>query len=235
MTKKEKIKRIIVSVIFWTLTIISFLFFASLVILKANGIQLNWKSLELSKTGMIILSGEPRDVELKVNQKYLTGLPEAISNLTPGNYNVTITKEGYISWQKNIVVLSGQATGDENIILFLKDPIEITTPENYTSDKIVSDFQKKSVNITLNDTEVYLDEILITRFNSRVVSATSYTDNRHIVYQINNEIKVMDLNGQNQVTLTTLTSQEPATWTFKDNGKTFVYLDNGEVFSRTIR
>ncbi|MBM2820846.1 MAG: hypothetical protein HW405_606, partial [Candidatus Berkelbacteria bacterium] len=79
MTKIERIRKKILSIIFWGFLFVSFVFFATLIILKANGYQLNWNNWNIIETGMIVIDGQPKDVDIKMNQKYFKNLPEQFS------------------------------------------------------------------------------------------------------------------------------------------------------------
>ena len=120
MKFKQKLFKRFLFIIFWLILIISFCFFAILIILKANGYEINLKSRKIIKTGMIILDGDPKNAAIYLNQeKLLMNLPGRITHLTPGNYEITISLAGYNSWQKSITVYSGKASVYQNITLLL--------------------------------------------------------------------------------------------------------------------
>lgn len=213
---------------------VSFAFFSVLIILKANGYQLNWRYWKITKTGMIILDGDPQDVKVKINQKYLEGFPLRLSNLTPGSYEVTVTKAGYQSWQKNFNVGEGRAVIIENIVLFLQEPRDATKPD-LSPQQVANEFQNFTNQIEIKGDELHWQNNLVTRFGSQVLSAVIYPDNSHFIVQLNNEIRVIDLDGSNNLLLFKLTSSEPTAITFRDNGRTIIFLDNGQIGAKTIR
>lgn len=232
---KKKFKQKISIAIFWGILIISFVFFATLIVLKAHGYQLNWKNWQIIKTGMIVLNGQPKDVNIRVNQKFLANFPEQISNLTPDNYNIVISKNDYQSWQKNIMVEPGQAEVYENIVLFLQKPIDKAVPENILPEKILTEYQNRSQDLKVAENEIFWQEKLISRFSNKVLSVSFYPDSQHIVFQQNREIRIIDLDGSNNVFLFNLDSSEPSVFTFRDDGKTIIYLDSGAIKAKAIR
>lgn len=235
MSRKLWFRKKLLALVFWALLVISFLFFASLIILKAQGWQLNWHYWRIQKTGMIILDGEPKDVQIKVNQKYLVGFPEKLANQSPGTYEVTVTRDGYHPWQKALNVESGKAISSINILLFYDRPTDIDSPEGLTSQKILSEYQSSSRGLEIRDKELYWQKGLLTRFNDKILAASLYPDEEHFVCQIGNEIRILDLDGSNNILLFSLSSYEPSAFTFRDNGQTIIYLDEGAILAKTIR
>ena len=197
MKFKQKLFKRFLFIIFWLILIISFCFFAILIILKANGYEINLKSRKIIKTGMIILDGDPKNAAIYLNQeKLLMNLPGRITHLTPGNYEITISLAGYNSWQKSITVYSGKASVYQNITLFLE------TSENISDLKInLEDFKNEALNnsgsINLLGAEIYFNGKLITRFTKNITAAFIYPDKQHLVLQIEDKILIIDLDGSN--------------------------------------
>jgi len=122
--------------------IAAFLIITPLLILYANGYELNLKSKGLVKTGMFILDSEPRGALIYLNgrpqtafldsvlfgkKNYLT-TPAKIKSLAPGDYEVKIELNGYWPWQKKLTIYPGASTYAEDILLFKKDlPIPLVS------------------------------------------------------------------------------------------------------------
>jgi len=235
MMTSAKLKKTIIFVIFWFLLGLSFIFFSGLIILKANGYQLNWRYWKLIKTGMIILDGEPQDVTIKINQKYLKGLPLKMANVSPGLYEITVSKDGYHVWQRNFEVAAGKAVTATNILLYLQPVQDAPAPADLKIQQVINEYQNRSAGLEIKNTEIYWQGNLVTRFDSQVLAATVYTDNHHLVFQLGNEIRVIDLDGANNILLFNLQSPEPTAITFRDNGRTLIFLDDGQIKAKIIR
>jgi len=235
MSRKLWFRKKLLALVFWALLVISFLFFASLIILKANGYQLIWHYWRIQKTGMIILDGEPKDVQIKLNQKYLVGFPEKLANQTPGTYDVSVTREGYHSWQKVLSVEPGKAANSSNILLFYDNPSPIDLPGGLTAQKILSEYQTASLDLEIRQKELYWQGGLLTRFDDEILAASIFPDDEHFVCQIQNEIRIFDLDASNNILLFSLNSYEPTVFTFRDNGHTIIYLDEGKIMAKAIR
>lgn len=214
---------------------LSFIFFSGLIILKANGYQLNWRYWKLIKTGMIVLDGDPQDVSIKINQKYLEGMPLRMANVSPGSYEITVSKDGYHSWQKNFEVPAGKAVTATNIILYLQPAKDAQTPTNLNAQQVLNEYQNRAEGIEIKDTEIYWQGNLVTRFDSQILAAVMYPDSEHLVFQQGNEIRIIDLDGTNNILLFNLQSSEPSAITFRDNGRTLVFLDGGQIKAKVIR
>lgn len=235
MSRRAKFRKHFFYFGFWTILIVSFLFFAFLIVLKANGYQLNWRYWRIQKTGMIILNGEPRDVEIKINQKYLQGLPLRLANQTPDTYEISVSREDYHTWQKVYEVLPGKAISSTNILLFLSEARENNSTKGLTAQKVLEEYQNITRDLEIREKELYWQNKLITRFGSPILAAGLYPDNQHFICQVNSEIRVLDLDGSNNFLLFGLNSYEPTIFTFKDNGRTIIYLDDGQIQAKTIR
>jgi predicted XRE-type DNA-binding protein len=233
MTRK-KIKKVAISIVFWAILIISFCFFAFLIILKANGYQFDYRYWRIEKTGMIILDGQPKNVDIKLNQKYLSDFPERISNLSPGYYSINIFKDDYHSWQEDIHLEAGQAVAREKIVLFYQEPIENKNYQQIPAATILDEYQSANKKLIVKDREIFYQDKLISRFSQDIDSAALTSDGNHIVFQQNNGLHVMDINGTNNITLFNLSSSEPIIFTFRESGKVIIYLDAGQIYAKTI-
>jgi len=232
----KKLKKILLISVFWGILSLSFLFFAFLIVLKANGYQINYQNWKIIKTGMIILNGEPKDVTIKMNNKILKGgLPKRISNLSAGTYEITISHQDYQEWSKVIKVDSGLAASFDDIILFKDAPEERALPENLNIEKLGAEYINANRDLTIKDSEIYFRKNLITRFSQEVLAASLYSDNKHIIYQIQNELRIIDLDGSNNKLLINLSGTEPSMFSFRDNGAEILFLDGDTIKAKNIR
>lgn len=232
----KKLKKILLISLFWGILSLSFLFFAFLILLKANGYQLNYQNWKIIKTGMIVLGGDPKDVTIKINNKVLKGgLPERISNLPAGTYEITISHQDYQDWGKVIKLDPGIAIVYDDIILFKAAPEDQVLPENINIEKLGAEYTNAARDLTIKDSEIYWRENLITRFSQKILAASFYPDNKHIIYQIQNKLRVIDLDGSNNRLLVTLSNAEPSIFGFRNNGATILYLDEGVIKAKNIR
>ena len=83
--------------------IIIFLILAPAAILYTQGFRYNFHYSRVQKTGIMIISSMPRRAQISLNgtvyDKDTT--PTKVENMLPGDYEITLTKEGYHNGTKN--------------------------------------------------------------------------------------------------------------------------------------
>lgn len=113
--------------------ILLFLILTPAVSFYAAGYNLDWRTGAVQRTGIVILETEPREATITIANRFeaeynwLYGLlyegqalqtPEKISNLLPGTYEITLTKEGYWPYRREIELAAGQTLVYDDIALF---------------------------------------------------------------------------------------------------------------------
>lgn len=232
--KQSKVRKIYFG-FFWTILIVSFVFFATLLILFANGYYFNLRTFHLQKTGMIVLKGNPAQVTVTVNAKsHPSNFPIRLTRLFPGRYDIKISKDNYHTWEKIFQIEGGQAVVKENINLFLQEPIikekSRATDEIQTIEK---NFKAESNNLTLKDNEIWRGESLVTRFSQKILGAILDESSSHIYVQLSDEIRVIDNDGSNNILLLKLQNSQPTA--FSVSGVKLDYIQNGAAFEAKIR
>jgi len=105
--------------------ILLFLISAPLLLFYSLGYRLNLDRWELSKTGSILAVSQPRGATLYLNgEKLSETTPAYLNQLTPGEYTIKLEKMGYSSWERKVVVQSGQTYFAEGLIMFPTDDPE---------------------------------------------------------------------------------------------------------------
>ncbi len=84
---------------------------APLLVLYTAGYRLNLTNLRVQQTGVIAISSTPRGASV-----FLDGVdtgaktPYVLQRLSPGNYTVTLVRDGYRPWEQRVDVRSGETT-----------------------------------------------------------------------------------------------------------------------------
>lgn len=124
----KKITRTILFLFF----LIVFLLFGPIIVLYSQGYRLDLNPPEggkrLIQTGGLFLKIIPRQAEVYINDKFSrrTDLffgSALIDNLLPRKYKITIRKEGYHSWEKELEIREKEVIEAKNIILFTENPV----------------------------------------------------------------------------------------------------------------
>lgn len=237
-SRREKIKKFIIVAVFWGVLTISFAFFGTLIVLKANGYHLNLKTWELSKTGMIVLDADPSGTLILNGSPYKKqGFPVKISSLSAGAYNIQIVTADYQSWERNISVSYGRASIYDRIKLFKTVAIETNAPENMTLENLTTESKNYQSGLVVSGSEIFFNEALVTRFSQDIASAVMMPDNYHVVVQLANEVRVVDLDGSNNKLLFTLLAAQETPLSFRQSGNIVLYWDytQSKAMGRIVR
>jgi|GEM_PF-787443 hypothetical protein len=224
--RKEKVKKLILSIVFWGLLIGSFLFFSALIILKANGYQFNVQTWKINKTGMIVLNADPQG-KIYLDGKALRkpDYPAKIGGLSPGIYDLEITNPNYQSWQESIAVNYGEASVYDHILLFKSNASDTNAPADLTLDRLTAESKNYQNNLNILGSEIYYKGSLITRFSQNVSTAVVYPDGFHILFQTGQQIRIIDIDGSNNKLLFDLPSDQATQLSFRQGGNLVIYWD----------
>ncbi len=103
--------------------VLIFLASSPLVILYASGWRLNFQTLKIERTGGMLLNLNGDGFTVKLNGRVVDSDADRfskallIANLLPRHYEVEITKIGYQSWKKQLIVKPALVTETKPIIL----------------------------------------------------------------------------------------------------------------------
>lgn len=86
----------------------------------------NYKQGEVVRDGLVFVSSQPTNARLYVNGKYQGNTSQRLQ-LQADDYRVTMSRAGYLSWNRNIVVAGGKIERFDYPILF---PKKLTTLVN---------------------------------------------------------------------------------------------------------
>jgi hypothetical protein len=86
-------------------------------VLYSNGyrIGVNEGKPTLAKTGILNATSIPRGAQVYINNHPTTATDNTV-NLTPGQYTIKITKEGYIPWEKNVIIKEQLVTNTDAML-----------------------------------------------------------------------------------------------------------------------
>lgn len=232
MTKETRSK--LSFILLWFFLITSFMVVAFFVLTEATGYRFNWQTMNLEMTGLISLEGTPRDVKISVNGKVMPqGLPLRLTKILPGQYQIEISKDKYSSWTKIYTVAGGQAYEDKKVTLFYAEPI-VKENTNLKLEQVASDYKDKVARLTLKNNEIWYKEELVSRFGATLHGAILSDDRKHIFFQLNDEIRVIELDGKNNTKLLTLPIKDQVSF-LPINDSKIVYILSDKVYEAQIR
>lgn len=162
---------------FFALTIL-FLIVGSYLTIKMLGYVIDTKHFRLIKASGIYVKFTPRDAMLYLDGAKYPGTSGFLSNdiyvpgLTPGTHKVSLSKNGYYSWEKEFALESGKVISSKDIILWPKK----LTPEASATDVAMFWLTKdgplvKNVNggLIFEGTEIRGKDVVISNSDSQFV------------------------------------------------------------------
>lgn len=108
------------------------------IILYAMGYSFDWQTASLVQTGAFYLKSLPANADILIDGKNSKTTPRLISRLVPKAYSITISKDGFSAWQKNLAIEPQLVVEARNIILFPKNIVPEKITGNVTS--TIADF-----------------------------------------------------------------------------------------------
>ena len=224
--------------IFWLIVLVSFAVISATTVLLASGNKINFKAKKIQKTGLIVLDSEPSDANISLcGEVQDNKTPFRKRYIEPGNYLIQVTKDNYILWEKSVQIGEGQAYTNKDIILFLINP----TVEEIKNQKDIDEFnailetdRTKNQGIEIKDSEIWVDDQIVARFSTPILNAIWYNDN-HILFQKNDEIRVIEKDGSNDTMLVKLSDLRPTNFTTINSYKTLIFKDGELLKSAKIR
>ena len=120
-----------------------FIAFGTGIILYSQGWRLIREGIDfkLQKTGAIYVRSSPQDVLIKINDKTFPSKfnilqsGTLIDNLLPKKYQVTLEKDGYLPWRKDLTVEPALVSKITDIVLVPQEIKKEVFPTNYAVDK----------------------------------------------------------------------------------------------------
>lgn len=225
------------------LIMIIILLISGYLILIANGYKINFQAKKIQKTGMIYLKSLPREVTIYLNgQEKANHTPARFSDLSPGRYDIEINKDNYHHWQKTLIVEPGLVSVEDSVVLFLNKPefLDITEEEKKDFKKLPNKLLNTDLQIR-DSSEIWIrsangeNDFLVTRLSQPIKKVAYYSDKKHLLFQVEKEIKVIDLDGSNNIKLVEFSSEDPTEFFVDDKGEILFYQDGEEIKKARIR
>lgn len=132
--------------IFYSLVII-FILATPPTILYATGYSFDWQKKALVQTGGFYFKSLPNSAAIFIDGQNKKTTPRLISRMTPKFYDVTISKDGFYPWHKNLKIEPSLVVEARNIILFPKTlPLEkvVDNATSTISDWLTTPIQRQS-------------------------------------------------------------------------------------------
>ncbi|MFH1855562.1 MAG: PEGA domain-containing protein [bacterium] len=214
---------------YYIAAIVAFFVAAFYVISYASGYKIDITNRNISQTGMIVVQSDPQ-AKIYLNDTEQGSGNVTVRNLEKGNYNVVIKRDGYYSWSRSFELKGGEANIINDAILFKTDP-EISEFKIEQSDFISSLSDTDSLTVVNN--EIFQNSQFVTRLAKEIKGVCWYSDRRYIAYTYKDTLKIISIDGTNEVKLLEKKSDTPVV--FINSGRSVIYESDGKVYRATIR
>lgn len=212
--------------IYWLFLIVSFTVIGFLLVAKAMGYRYNPHTMGWQKTGMVIVSVVPRGSLIQIdNQQIIAKTVNRIPNLLPGNYTLRISQDSYLAWERQIEVKSGFVTNLDTVTLLYDPPISVPVSadhERLIAQPITDD------RVRIVDNELRYTTDLVSRFIEPPSAAVLLPTDRQIVYLQGKQLRVIEVDGQNDQLLYTRQTDEPSPLVLADD-RIVLFKENGQT------
>ena len=141
-------------------------------------------------------------------------------NLTSGYYTARAERDGYTTWNSTFKIEPGIVSDFGSIVLF---------KNNIVTESLTDQSKINTLNVPV--------DTLANKNTSNPINNGSeiWLNNKHILYQIDNQIRIMDVDGSNNVLLVTLKNNSSTNYFVNYRGDELYYVDNNEYMLAKIR
>jgi hypothetical protein len=74
-----------------------------LIVGYARGYRFDWKNFRFNPKGLLVLKSEPTGAQIFIDGELKTATDATVS-ISPGTYDVSVRKDGYITWNKRLAI-----------------------------------------------------------------------------------------------------------------------------------
>lgn len=199
------------------------------------GYKINWQTMKISHTGIIYLSFDPKNANVTVSGQNVASKSPYDIQLLPGYYEVSVSANGYYSWQRRISVKPDRVEWLKGITLFKTAPEISAVSDQDTISSIDAPYDLLIKNpegdLAYNDHEIWVGDTLVTRLSNKVSDVIWYPGSEYLAYQQSDEIRMVEKDGSNDVLLVKLSSSDKSSFIFSWDGSSLLYKD-GVVYKR---
>lgn len=115
----------------WLVFVVLFFATTSMVLLYGSGYTIHLPSKSIVTTGTLLVRTEPQDTTVTVNGETHKDTPLRLTRQIPRPLSVTISKEGYFSWNKTVDIYPKQTTFITTALFANRPPVDIVaTPSS---------------------------------------------------------------------------------------------------------
>ncbi len=230
MTKRARYLLIFIGFIFFIIS-------APLIVIYVRGLRFDFSTKKFVHTGVLAVNIEPDSSQILLDNKPAKTTSKNIRFLLPKDYQISVSKDGFLPWQKKLTIQSDQVTwinsGVEKIFLLKASSQLKTLAENvtdYISDgnKIIF-YDNKNIYLSSGYNQKNIKKIVlpenITKQKLNIIPNAEYSDALLFTYdslkQTPNKIFITNFSQEKIQEITSVLASNAQT----------ILLNNGKVLS----
>lgn len=200
-------------------------------LLWALGYRVNRVAGSIEQTGLLELYSPQAGLNPQV---YINGvlqeesLPLTLRWLFPGRYDVRVSKQGYQTWEKQVVIRKNQRETFPGILLSYSEPKPIQPPQLRIDELVNRRIDNKNLTVK-SDNELWVGDVFITRTSADILNPEWYLDDTHVIYQTGNQLILRDLTANTTQVLATFQTEAPVPFVIRESGRVLVYAETEEL------
>ncbi|MEK9156312.1 MAG: PEGA domain-containing protein [Patescibacteria group bacterium] len=234
--RTKNFTRIVIS----QLAVASLMFAIGLVIVfYAQGFRYDWQKMTLIKTGILYLSSNQKNASVYLDDQFVSAKTPYSRNLLPGYYQIEVKKDNYVAWLAVAKIEPEMVTDFRDVILIPNSitPAPLNDEKKIALLSLPTDVLAVNADKALvyNDHEIWVSDILVTRFAEPIQKAIWYPDYNHIIYQQGQKIRVIEKSGFNDTLLVKLNQSTVTDLAVGGRGEELYYRDNGQTMMAKIK
>ncbi|HEY1074306.1 MAG TPA: PEGA domain-containing protein [Patescibacteria group bacterium] len=231
------------------LTVLLFVIISSTLVGLTNGYTYDFSSNQFTQTGIISLTVKQMPVTVSIDgkKKLYKKTPINLTYLVPGQYTVEIRKEGYYPWVKTFRIKAGEVKVNPFVRLYLTE----INPQPATSKEadMVANATMVAPDLDIRLYEIWIKPIsrtypftvtsdrfaFVGRYAKPVHGAIWTEDKTNIIFQVGNEIRLIDRDGTNDHLLVSLSSDQATRFAITSDGNALIYQDGDMMYRRQLQ
>lgn len=217
---------------------------AGYALLTAYGYQFDLLRRNIIKTSILDIDNKLNDVSVFLNEDFISyTLPHQIKNLAPGNYNLSVLRPGYKTWEKKVKLEEDIATRVSDIILVPEDIESVSKiiKDNFTFTDFI--YNKKYV-VFINQN---LKHIQVFSFNKNgeysletisysfddLIHSFYFADLDRIVFGYEDSVHIIDLRDK-KINRIMIPGNFDNLYVFFNPNLQAFYLNSGSIYTADI-
>lgn len=174
--------------------ILSFFILTPILILYTSGYSYDFKERKIVKTGVLSIDIKPKDSQVYFDSTIVAqSMPIRLYNKIPGTYNLKLEKEGYKSWEKDVVISSNQTTYIKGITLIKEsEPVKILTSLEKNILNIYSNHLSKNIIILTSDEDNF-ELYSYDKNNEKITSLLKFNSEKEVKIEVSPFLNILYL------------------------------------------